>query len=229
LSNKSTYLAYKISYRKIGEIIVKAKFCGFHFHGKLCSEKPLTTSVLWKNFDQKVVSAGKWGMGFDAHFASFSVWNLAFLKNAFHFCSMWILTTTAFHSPKVHFHEGNADIFPLCYISSIQISSNNRRTATPLTYGKNRSKLVFHLYKVLKRENLQLKLKNRSSLPNRSRYTWGDIQNWELYFFISPSMPLTGLSLEMYIFHFEAISLSTHISGSKRPIFTNLVLFERCQ
>jgi hypothetical protein len=27
--------------------------------------------------------------------------------------------------------------------------------------------------------------------------------------FISPSMPLTGLSLEMYIFHFEAISLST--------------------
>jgi hypothetical protein len=48
-------------------------------------------------------------------------------------------------------------------------------------------------------------------------------------FFISPSMPLTGLSLEMYIFHFEAISLSTHISGSKRPIFTILVLFERCQ
>jgi hypothetical protein len=36
------------------------------------------------------------------------------------------------------------------------------------------------------------------------------------------SMSLTGLSLEMYIFHFEAISLSTHISGSKRPIFTNL-------
>jgi hypothetical protein len=33
--------------------------------------------------------------------------------------------------------------------------------------------------------------------------------------FISPSMPLTGLSLEMYSFHFEAISLSTHISGSK--------------
>jgi hypothetical protein len=35
-------------------------------------------------------------------------------------------------------------------------------------------------------------------------------------------MSLTGLSLEMYIFHFEAISLSPHISGSKRPIFTNL-------
>jgi hypothetical protein len=34
-------------------------------------------------------------------------------------------------------------------------------------------------------------------------------------FFISPFMSLTGLSLEMYIFHFEAISLSTHISGSK--------------
>jgi hypothetical protein len=40
-------------------------------------------------------------------------------------------------------------------------------------------------------------------------------------------MPLTGLSLEMYIFHFEAISLSTHISGSKRPIFTNLDSLER--
>jgi hypothetical protein len=88
-----------------------------------CSEKPLTTSVLWKNFDQKVVSAGKWRVvagklfcGFDVHFASFSVWNLAFLRNvwAFHFCSMWILTTTAFHSPKVHFHGGNADVFPQC-------------------------------------------------------------------------------------------------------------------
>jgi hypothetical protein len=81
---------------------------------------------LWKNFDQKVVAAGKWGMiagtfwifcGFDVHFASFSVWNLVFLRNvrAFHFCSMRILTTTAFHSPKDHFHGGNADIFPLCW------------------------------------------------------------------------------------------------------------------
>jgi hypothetical protein len=40
-------------------------------------------------------------------------------------------------------------------------------------------------------------------------------------------MPLTGLSLEMYIFHFEAISLSTHISGSKQPIFTYLGSLER--
>jgi hypothetical protein len=40
-------------------------------------------------------------------------------------------------------------------------------------------------------------------------------------------MPLTGLSLEMYIFHFEAISLSTHISGSKRSIFTYLGSLER--
>jgi hypothetical protein len=46
LSNKSTYLAYKILYRKISEINVRAKFCGFHIHGKFCSEKPLTTSVL---------------------------------------------------------------------------------------------------------------------------------------------------------------------------------------
>jgi hypothetical protein len=46
-------------------------------------------------------------------------------------------------------------------------------------------------------------------------------------FFISPFMPLTGLSLEIYIFHFEAISLSTHISGSKRPIFTYLGSLER--
>jgi hypothetical protein len=45
--------------------------------------------------------------------------------------------------------------------------------------------------------------------------------------FISLSMSLTGLSVEMYIFHFEAISLSTHISGSKRPIFTNLDSLER--
>jgi hypothetical protein len=40
-------------------------------------------------------------------------------------------------------------------------------------------------------------------------------------------MPLSGLSLDMYIFHFEAISLSTHDSGSKRPIFKNLDSLER--
>jgi hypothetical protein len=124
LSNKSTNLAYKISYRKISEISVKDKFCDIHFHQKFSSEKPLTTSVLWMNFDQKVASAGKWGMGvgklrifcgFDVHSASFSLWNWAFLSNvwAFHFC-MWILTTTAFHSPKIFFHGSNADIFPLC-------------------------------------------------------------------------------------------------------------------
>jgi hypothetical protein len=45
--------------------------------------------------------------------------------------------------------------------------------------------------------------------------------------FVSLSMFLTGLSLEMYIFHFEAISLSTHISGFKRPIFINLDSLER--
>jgi hypothetical protein len=50
---KSTYLAYKISYRKISEINVEAKSCGFHFYGKFCSEKTLTTSVLRKNFDHK--------------------------------------------------------------------------------------------------------------------------------------------------------------------------------
>jgi hypothetical protein len=44
---------------------------------------------------------------------------------------------------------------------------------------------------------------------------------------IIPSMSLTGLSLEMYIFHFEANSLFTHISGFKRPIFTNLGSLER--
>jgi hypothetical protein len=31
----------------------------------------------------------------------------------------------------------------------------------------------------------------------------------------------------MYIFHYEAISLSTHISGFKRPIFTNLDSLEK--
>jgi hypothetical protein len=31
-------------------------------------------------------------------------------------------------------------------------------------------------------------------------------------------MSLPALSLEMYISHFKAISLSTHISGSKRRI-----------
>jgi hypothetical protein len=40
-------------------------------------------------------------------------------------------------------------------------------------------------------------------------------------------MYLTGLSLEMYIFHFEAISMSTHISVSKRPIFTYKGFLER--
>jgi hypothetical protein len=94
-------LVYKISHWKMSEIKVKAKFCGFHFHGKFCFEKSLTTSVLWKNFDQKVVSVGKGGIvagnfGFSAAFLRI-VW-------AFHFCSMWILTSTAFHSPKVHFH-----------------------------------------------------------------------------------------------------------------------------
>jgi hypothetical protein len=34
-------------------------------------------------------------------------------------------------------------------------------------------------------------------------------------------------SLEMYIFHFEAISMSIDISGSKRPIFTNIDSLER--
>jgi hypothetical protein len=54
--------------------------------------------------------------GFDVHFASFSVWNLALLRNVwvFHFCSIWILTTTAFHFPKVYFHASNADIFSHC-------------------------------------------------------------------------------------------------------------------
>jgi hypothetical protein len=124
LSNKYTYLAYKFSYRKICEINVEAaKSKNFRLSFP-CSEKPLTISVLCKNSDQKVVSAGKWGVeagkfwifcSFHVHFASFSVWNLTFLRNvwAFHFCSMWILTTTAFYSPKVHFHRGNADIFPL--------------------------------------------------------------------------------------------------------------------
>jgi hypothetical protein len=93
-------------------------------------KKPLTTSVLWKNFDQKVVSAGKWGMeagkfwifcGFDVHFASFAVWNLAFLGNvsAFHFCSMWILTTIAFHSPKVHLY------FPTVSLLKILLSNTH--------------------------------------------------------------------------------------------------------
>jgi hypothetical protein len=40
-------------------------------------------------------------------------------------------------------------------------------------------------------------------------------------------MSLPGLSLEMYIFHFEVISLSTHISGSEQPIFTHLGSLER--
>jgi hypothetical protein len=48
-----------------------------------------------------------------------------------------------------------------------------------------------------------------------------------LIIIISLSISLTGLSLEMYIFHFEAIYLSTHISGSRRPIFTNLDLLKR--
>jgi hypothetical protein len=73
LSNKSTSLANKISYRKISEINVKKiKLCSFHFH---CSEKTLTISVLWKNFVQKVVSAGKWRMetGFSAAFTFISL------------------------------------------------------------------------------------------------------------------------------------------------------------
>jgi hypothetical protein len=108
LSNKSTFLANKISYQKLSEINVKAaKIKILRLSFPLLSEKPLTTSVVWKNFDQKVVSAGKWGMeagmfwiffGFHVHFTllffySFSIWNLAFLRNvwAFHFCSMWIV------------------------------------------------------------------------------------------------------------------------------------------
>jgi hypothetical protein len=112
-------LAYKISYRKISEINVKAKFCGFHFHGKFCSENPILKEPWSKSrFCWEIRNGSRKNLdfcGFDVHFASFSVWNLAFLRNvrAYHFCCMWILTTTAFHSPKVHFHGGNADIFPL--------------------------------------------------------------------------------------------------------------------
>jgi hypothetical protein len=112
---KSTYLASKISHRQISKINVKAT-----------QIKMLRLSFLWKILLMKiqVVSPEKWGMeagklwifcGFHVHFASFSVWNLAFLGNvwAFHLRNMWILTTSAFHSPKVHFHGGNANIFPL--------------------------------------------------------------------------------------------------------------------
>jgi hypothetical protein len=54
------------------------------------------------------------------------------------------------------------------------------------------------------------------------RGTYQDSQINFVLFFISLSMSLAGLSLEMYIFHFEAISLSIRISGSKRAVFTNL-------
>jgi hypothetical protein len=55
-------------------------------------------------------------------------------------------------------------------------------------------------------------------------YVDGEISS---FLIINLFMSLTGLSLEMYIFHFEAIAFSTHISGSKRPNFTNLVSLER--
>jgi hypothetical protein len=107
------------SFREIGSKMVKilehsqikSKFCGFHFH---CSEKPLTTSVLWKNFDQKVVSAGKWGM-------EVGLLDFFRLLRSFHFffgmkfsfseecLSIWIFTTFTFHSPKVHFHGGRGE------------------------------------------------------------------------------------------------------------------------
>ena len=43
---------------------------------------------------------------------------------------------------------------------------------------------------------------------------------------ISPFMYLTGISLEMNIFHL-VVSMLAHISGSECPIFTFLVSLER--
>jgi hypothetical protein len=72
------------------------------------------------------------------------------------------------------------------------------------------------------------KIKNVDDIDNGDYIDYGNYIDGIYHLFItSPSMPLTGLSLDMYIFHFEAISLSTHISGSKRPIFTNLDSLER--
>jgi hypothetical protein len=123
---------------KISEINVKAtKIKILRLLFPLLWKTPNDMCILWKNFDQKVVSPGKWGMKagtfwifycFDVHFASFVVWNLAFLRNvwAFHFCSMWILTTTAIHSPKVHFYGGHADNFQLWFLDSLSKSLSQK-------------------------------------------------------------------------------------------------------
>jgi hypothetical protein len=124
LSNKSTYLAYKISYRKISEINVKA------VKMKILR---LSFPLLWKTpYDICIVkelwskSHFCWEMrnGIRTFLDTLRLWrSLRFYFSmkfsfsghwAFHFCSMW-MRTTAFYSPKVHFHGGNADIFPLCW------------------------------------------------------------------------------------------------------------------
>jgi hypothetical protein len=89
--------------------------------------------VLWKNF---LLGNEEWWKpeNFSSvQFTSFSVWNLAFLRNvwAFHFCSMWILITTGFHSPKVHFHWGIADNFPLC-LYQLELGSHVKIATLPM-------------------------------------------------------------------------------------------------
>jgi hypothetical protein len=112
LSNKSPYLANKISYRKISEIHVKAakfKILRLSFPllwktaNDICIVKEFWSKsrFCWemRNGSRKVLDFLRLSRSFHVHFTSFSVWNLAFLRNwAFHFSSMWILTTTAFQN-----------------------------------------------------------------------------------------------------------------------------------
>jgi hypothetical protein len=129
LSNKSTYFANKISYRKISEINVKAakiKFVRLSFPvlwkppNDICIVKEFwwKSRFCWeiRNGSRKVLDCLRLWRSFRFFFG---VWNLAFLRNvwAFHFYSMW--------NPKIHFYGGNADNFPLCSFEKIGVHHHN--------------------------------------------------------------------------------------------------------
>jgi hypothetical protein len=103
LSKKSTYLAYKISYRKISEINVKPKFCDFHFHALKNPNHICIVKELWSK------SRFCWEMRIGSR-KTLDIWGMFehFTSEACEF------PQPAFHSPKVHFHGSNAVIFPLC-------------------------------------------------------------------------------------------------------------------
>jgi hypothetical protein len=127
----------------------------------------------------------------------------------------------------------NTNSFDFCLSHNIDPPTQYNKTVTPSIVIidpliARQEKMQRKIKYFFKHKNCsQLLAQSDPALETQKEKQFQVLQSSLLFFFISLSMSLTGLSLEMYIFHFEAISLSTHISGSKRPIFTNLDSLER--